>query len=111
MVGAMGASTRPWASPASEAWALMFELIHLSKRRFMAIASEFDLSPPQVMELQRLLIKQGYEGVGEVDGKVGTGTRSATKKAQMKFNLPADSYPTVELIERLRTGNTSGSNR
>jgi peptidoglycan hydrolase-like protein with peptidoglycan-binding domain len=46
-----------------------------------------------------------------VDGKVGTGTRSATKKAQMKFNLPADSYPTVELIERLRTGNTSGSNR
>jgi lytic murein transglycosylase len=69
------------------------------------------LSPPQVMELQRLLIKQGYEGVGEVDGKVGTGTRSATKKAQMKFNLPADSYPTVELIERLRTGNTSGSNR
>jgi len=69
------------------------------------------LSTPQVMELQRLLIKQGYEGVGEVDGKVGTGTRSATKKAQMKFSLPADSYPTVELIERLRTGNTSGSNR
>jgi lytic murein transglycosylase len=69
------------------------------------------LSAPQVMELQRLLIKQGYEGVGEVDGKVGTGTRSATKKAQMKLNLPADSYPTVELIDRLRTGNTSGSNR
>jgi lytic murein transglycosylase len=69
------------------------------------------LSTPQVMELQRLLIKQGYEGVGEVDGKVGTGTRSATKKAQIKLNLPADSYPSVELIDRLRTGNTSGSNR
>jgi DNA-binding MarR family transcriptional regulator len=50
----MGASTRPWASPASEAWALMFELIHLSKRRFMAIASEFELSPPQVMALRQL---------------------------------------------------------
>jgi lytic murein transglycosylase len=69
------------------------------------------LSTQQVMELQRLLIKQGYEGVGEVDGKIGTGTRSATKKAQMKFNLPADSYPTAELIERLRTGNSSGANR
>ena len=50
----MGASTRPRVSPASEAWALMFELIHLSKRRFMAIASEFELSPPQVMALRQL---------------------------------------------------------
>ena len=33
---------------------MMFELIHLSKRRFMAIASEFDLSPPQVMALRQL---------------------------------------------------------
>ena len=32
----------------------MFELIHLSKRRFMAIASEFELSPPQVMALRQL---------------------------------------------------------
>src|SRR6185436_688436 len=54
MVGAMGASTRPWATPASEAWALMFELLHLSKQRFMAIASEFELSPPQVMALRQL---------------------------------------------------------
>lgn len=69
------------------------------------------LSAQQVMDLQRLLIKQGYEGVGEIDGKIGTGTRNATKKAQMKFGLPADSYPTAELIERLRAGGTSGSNR
>jgi lytic murein transglycosylase len=59
------------------------------------------LSPQQIMELQRLLIKQGYEGVGEVDGKFGSGTRAATKKAQLKVGLPADSYPTAELIERL----------
>ena len=32
----------------------MFELIRLSKRRFMAIASEFELSPPQVMALRQL---------------------------------------------------------
>ncbi len=69
------------------------------------------LAPQQMMELQRLLIKQGYEGVGEVDGKFGAGTRGAVKKAQMKVGLPADSYPTAELIERLRGGATSGSNR
>src|SRR3954463_6369328 len=50
----MGASTRPRATPASEAWALIFELMHLSKKRFMAIASEFELSPPQVMALRQL---------------------------------------------------------
>jgi MarR family transcriptional regulator, organic hydroperoxide resistance regulator len=32
----------------------MFELLHLSKQRFMAIASEFELSPPQVMALRQL---------------------------------------------------------
>src|SRR4029077_1096329 len=67
------------------------------------------LSPQQIMELQRALIKQGYEGVGEVDGKFGAGTRGATKKAQMKYGLPADSYPTAELIERLSSGRTSGA--
>jgi len=76
-----------------------------------AAANVTPLSTPQVMELQRLLIKNGYEGVGEVDGKVGNGTRNATKKAQMKVGLPADSYPTVELLDRLRTGNASGASR
>ena len=69
------------------------------------------LSSQQMMELQRLLIKQGYEGVGEVDGKFGAGTRAAVKKAQMKLGLPADSYPTAELIERLGGGRTSGATR
>ena len=69
------------------------------------------LSPQQVMKLQRLLIKQGYEGVGEVDGKIGNGTRNATKKAQLKVGVPADLYPTAELIERLRTGVSSNSDR
>ena len=62
------------------------------------------LSTQQMMDLQRLLIKQGYEGVGEADGKLGAGTRGAVKKAQIKLGLPADSWPTSELIERLRRG-------
>src|SRR3954452_615071 len=43
------ATRRP--SPASEAWALMHELFHASRRRFLAVASEFELSPPQVRAL------------------------------------------------------------
>jgi lytic murein transglycosylase len=67
------------------------------------------LSSQQMMDLQRLLIKQGYEGVGEVDGKFGAGTRAAVKKAQMKLGLPADSYPTAELIEHLSGGRAGGT--
>src|SRR6476619_4956172 len=44
-------ATRRRPSPASEAWALLHELFHASRRRFLAIASEFELSPPQVRAL------------------------------------------------------------
>src|SRR5215211_8627525 len=44
-------ATRRRTSPASEAWALMHELFHASRRRFLAVASEFELSPPQVRAL------------------------------------------------------------
>jgi len=54
MTDAMGASTTRRASPASEAWALLSELMYASKTRFMAIASEFELSPPQIMALRHL---------------------------------------------------------
>jgi lytic murein transglycosylase len=55
----------------------------------------------EVMVLQRLLVQHGYP-VGEVDGKIGLQTRQSVKKAQLKYGLPADSYPTSELIARLR---------
>ncbi|HEY0438481.1 MAG TPA: peptidoglycan-binding protein, partial [Xanthobacteraceae bacterium] len=37
-----------------------------------------------------------------VDGKLGLATRKGVKQAQVKFGMPADSYPTAELIARLR---------
>jgi lytic murein transglycosylase len=67
------------------------------------------LTTEQMTALQHLLTKAGYEGVGDPDGKLGAGTRAATKKAQMKFGLPADSYPTVELLERLGGNRTNGA--
>ncbi len=58
-------------------------------------------SQPQMKELQQQLARRGFE-VGEIDGKMGAGTRAAVKAAQIKYRLPADSYPTAELLERLR---------
>jgi lytic murein transglycosylase len=59
------------------------------------------LSGDQAFELQRRLAQHGYK-VGEIDGKIGAGTRAAVRAAQIQLKLPADSYPTAELIERLR---------
>lgn len=52
-------------------------------------------------ELQQLLARQGYD-VGTPDGRLGFVTRAAVKQAQIKLGLPADSYPTLELLERVR---------
>jgi lytic murein transglycosylase len=61
------------------------------------------LSAAQVTELQRALARHGFDP-GKADGKLGAMTRRAVKKAQQKFGLPADSYPTAELLSRLRGG-------
>src|SRR6478736_1876479 len=50
----VGTQAKRRVSPASEAWGLMFRLLQQSKRRFGAIASEFELSPPQVHALRLL---------------------------------------------------------
>src|SRR5918912_913731 len=41
----------PTPPPAGEAWALMHELFHAAKGRLHAVASELELSPPQVRAL------------------------------------------------------------
>jgi lytic murein transglycosylase len=66
------------------------------------------LTTEQVTEMQRLLNKSGWD-VGEPDGKVGNGTRTAVKKAQLKFGLPADSYPDAELLRKLEGGVASNA--
>jgi lytic murein transglycosylase len=61
------------------------------------------LAVEQAKELQRLLIKAGYD-VGGADGKLGLSSRQATRAMQIKLGLPADSYPTIELLNRMRGG-------
>lgn len=55
----------------------------------------------QVRELQTLLTKAGYD-VGGIDGRLGAASRKAVQQAQIKLKLPADGYPTEELMRRLR---------
>jgi hypothetical protein len=55
----------------------------------------------ELRELQQLLVRAGYN-VGKVDGVIGQLSRSAVKAMQIKYGLPADSWPTAELLARLR---------
>jgi lytic murein transglycosylase len=55
----------------------------------------------EIRDLQLALNRLGYDA-GEADGKLGLQTRQSIRKAQMKFGLPADSYPSDELFARVR---------
>ena len=55
----------------------------------------------QIMELQKILTRMGYD-VGKIDGKLGAQSRAAVKSVQIKLGLPADSWPTSELLNHLR---------
>ena len=57
----------------------------------------------QIKELQQLLARQGFN-VGKIDGVLGQQSRIAVKTVQVKYGLPADSWPTEELLSRMRGG-------
>jgi len=59
------------------------------------------LSATEMQEVQERLNAIGYEA-GTPDGRLGELTRAGVKQAQLAFGLPADGYPTRELLERLR---------
>lgn len=68
--------------------------------------NEKRLSPGEVKELQRLLIARGYP-LGKVDGRIGELSREAIRKEQIRTGLPADGYPTLALLLKLRQKKTS----
>jgi lytic murein transglycosylase len=55
----------------------------------------------EIRELQQLLVRAGFS-VGKVDGVMGQQSRSAVKAMQITYGLPADSWPTAELLARMR---------
>ena len=57
----------------------------------------------EIKQLQQLLVHAGFD-VGKVDGVLGQQSRTAVKAMQIKFGLPADSWPTAELLAKMRGG-------
>ncbi|NDH74793.1 MAG: peptidoglycan-binding protein, partial [Rhodobacteraceae bacterium] len=57
-------------------------------------------SGTEMKQLQMRLQALGYN-VGKVDGILGANTRDAVQDVQQKLGLPADAWPTHELLNRL----------
>lgn len=53
------------------------------------------------IELQELLSRNGFEP-GPADGIIGANTRKAVRAFQQRQGLPADGYPSHELLNKLR---------
>ena len=63
-------------------------------------APDAALSLEQMMALQEKLAALGYD-VGKIDGILGAATRRAVQKEQTRLGLPADAWPTSQLLEAL----------
>ena len=58
------------------------------------------LNGDQMIALQKRLQARGYD-VGKVDGILGARTRAAVQAEQQRLGLPADAWPTPDLLARL----------
>jgi len=58
------------------------------------------LNGDQMIALQQKLQARGYD-VGKVDGILGARTRAAVQAEQARLGLPADAWPTPDLLNRL----------
>ncbi|MEM9795029.1 MAG: lytic murein transglycosylase [Pseudomonadota bacterium] len=58
------------------------------------------LSADQMEALQRKLVQRGHD-VGAVDGILGRLTRRAVQAEQVRLGLPADAWPTRQLLDAL----------
>ncbi len=58
------------------------------------------LTGEQMMQLQERLVALGHD-VGKIDGILGRKTRAAVRDVQKQLGLPADAWPTEDLLSRL----------
>ncbi len=63
-------------------------------------APDTGLNGAQMKQLQKKLKAHGYD-VGKVDGILGARTRLAIQAEQTRLGLPADAWPTADLLSRL----------
>ncbi|GAB1582504.1 lytic murein transglycosylase [Phyllobacterium phragmitis] len=67
---------------------------------FEAGNPEQGLTTDQMKALQEKLAARGYE-MGKIDGVFGLLTRDAVRAEQLRLGMPADAWPTVELLNKL----------
>ena len=65
-----------------------------------ARAAEPGLEDNQMKRLQQKLAARGYD-VGKIDGILGARTRAAVQSEQQRLGLPADAWPTTDLLDAL----------
>jgi peptidoglycan hydrolase-like protein with peptidoglycan-binding domain len=58
------------------------------------------LSEDQMKALQSKLENRGYD-VGGIDGILGAKTRAAVQAEQVRLGLPADAWPTLQILNAL----------
>lgn len=58
------------------------------------------LNEYEMRVLQKKLVTRGHD-VGKIDGILGAKTRSAVQREQLLLKMPADAWPTPELLNRL----------
>ena len=58
------------------------------------------MTPDQMMALQEKLAARGHD-VGKIDGILGAATRTAIQEEQSRLGLPADAWPTLDLLGAL----------
>lgn len=61
---------------------------------------ETGLNQDQMRQLQQRLVQRGFD-VGAVDGILGANTRAAVQDVQAQLGLPADGWPTPQLLGML----------
>lgn len=61
---------------------------------------DIGLSTDDIKTLQQKLLTRGYD-IGKIDGVYGTLTRDAVRSEQLRLNMPADAWPTLELLEKI----------
>ena len=68
--------------------------------RYNAGTADNGLSDGEMKSLQQKLAAKGYD-VGDIDGILGGGTRAAVRAEQIRLGMPADGWPTRQLLNAL----------
>src|SRR3954466_8364067 len=91
------------SSPAAEAWALMQRLFGPQRKRFMALAAEYELSPPQLgalkaLDPERPVARSDLAGIPGCDNSNVTGIVDRLEYRGLVERRPAEHDRRVKLL-------------